>query len=104
MSIKNEAVRDFSQKVRARYPEAVITVFGSYARGTYTDESDLDICVVLPEMQADDRFAVSDMAWEVSLSHNVHIATVVFPHSAFQQDTADENPFITAIKKEGVAG
>ncbi|HAO21813.1 MAG TPA: nucleotidyltransferase domain-containing protein, partial [Desulfobacteraceae bacterium] len=36
----------FASSVRNRYPEARIWAFGSRVTGSYTHESDLDVCVV----------------------------------------------------------
>lgn len=98
-----EILREFADKIRRRYPGARIWAFGSRARGDETVDSDLDICVVLPQMQADDRIEVSDIAWEVSLDHDLHLSTVVVSEENFEKGPAAESPFLQTIQKEGVA-
>jgi predicted nucleotidyltransferase len=96
-------LREFADKVRCIYPNARIWAFGSFARGVATAESDLDICVVLPQMEPDDRFAVSDMAWEVGFAHDLHLSTVVISESNFNQGPVSVSPLLEAVRSEGVA-
>ena len=38
-------------KIRHLLPEAKVYLFGSYATGTQKEDSDIDLCVVVPEFQ-----------------------------------------------------
>lgn len=71
-----EALNKFAAKVRSQYPRAKIRAFGSYARGTATEESDLDICVVLEKSGPEDRLAISDMAWDVGFDSGILVSTI----------------------------
>ena len=97
-----EILSEFADKIRHRYPGARIWAFGSRARGDETVDSDLDICVVLPQMQADDRIEISDIAWEVSLDHDLHLSTVVVSEENFEKGPAAASPFLQAIQREGL--
>jgi predicted nucleotidyltransferase len=96
-------LNEFAKKVRNVYPKALICAFGSYIRGTETAESDLDICVVLPEMRPDDRSTISDLAWEVGFNYDLHLSTVVFSKKDFEQGPVSASPLIEAIRSEGLA-
>lgn len=100
---KMEILRDFANKIRGRYPGAGVFAFGSHAKGTATPESDLDICVVLPQMEPEDRIEVSDIAWEAGLDHDLHIATVVVSKKDFEHGPLSVSPFVEAVRNEGVA-
>ena len=45
---ENEAIKEFVQALKSKYRGRVrrIILFGSYARGDYTEESDIDILIV----------------------------------------------------------
>ena len=45
-------------------------LFGSWARGTATEGSDVDIAVILPQWRRDLVNMVWDVAWEVGFRHN----------------------------------
>lgn len=99
----DKILKEFADKIRCSYPSAKVSLFGSYAKGTATTESDIDICVVLPEVGPHDRFAVSDIAWEVGLSHDMHISTVVFAKKDIEGGAISTSPLVESIRNEGVA-
>lgn len=96
-------LNNFSEKLRKKYPEARVWLFGSCAKGEETAESDIDVCVVLPDMKREDRLAVSDIAWEVGLCYEIHISTIVISQSNFEHGPVSSSPLIHAIQTEGVA-
>ena len=66
MKQRDRAMVDvFASRLRAIYPTARIWAFGSRTRGDAAEDSDLDICVVLDELDAEVRGAVSHVAWEI---------------------------------------
>jgi len=93
----------FAEQVRNLYPKAQIWAFGSYVRGEATFESDLDVCVVIPDMQPDDRLVISDIAWEVGFAHDLHLATIVISKEKLDHGAFAANPLLQAIRDEGVA-
>jgi predicted nucleotidyltransferase len=99
---KVRILQEFADKVRGAYPKALVWAFGSYARGTATAESDLDTCVVIPEMMPDDRLAISDFAWEVGFAHDLHITTVVISQKDFEEGPISASPLLEAIRTEGL--
>jgi len=99
----SQALADLAVRIREQFPAARIWVYGSYARETATQESDVDICVVIPEIKHQDRFVISDIAWETGLDHDLHFATVVFSELDFEQGTASASPLRKAIVEDGIA-
>ena len=96
-------LREFAKNVRDVYPKALVWAFGSYVRGTVTTESDLDVLVVIPEIGPDDRFVISDMAWEVGFAHDLHISTIVVSEKDLDHGPISASPLIEAIRSEGLA-
>jgi predicted nucleotidyltransferase len=92
----------FAERVRQEFPEAKIWAFGSRARGDAVEESDLDICVVVKNLNKQKWEAISDIAWEVGFDNDVLISTVKFSTEAFEQGPPSESPLVRNIYQEGV--
>jgi len=101
--IHKHLLKEFAVKVRSKYPEASVKAFGSCARGTATEESDLDICVVLHRMQPEDRLVISDIAWEIGFNNDFLLSTVVFSEEEFESGPVSAGPLLDSIRNEGVA-
>jgi len=54
-------------------------------------------------MQENDRFAISDIAWEVGFEHELHISTIVVSEKDFEQGPVSASPLLNAVRSEGVA-
>ena len=48
-----EIIEQYSKRVREHYRPKMIIIYGSYARGTATDNSDIDIAVICDPMPGD---------------------------------------------------
>ena len=79
-------------------------LFGSYARGDFNAESDIDILLTVDLMQeqiASHRRAVSGVASILSLDHDVTVSVHVVPLAQFRR-YADFLPFYQNVLKEGI--
>ena len=101
--IHRDLLKEFAVKVRSRYPAASVRAFGSCARGTASEESDLDLCVVLDRVQPEDRLVISDMAWEIGFARDFLLSTVVFSKEEFESGPVSVGPLLDSIRNEGVA-
>ncbi len=97
-----DVVKTLGDRIRARYPGAKLWIYGSCAREEAGPESDIDICVVLPDFNAEDRTTISDMAWEIGLANDVPIATVVIGEENFTSGPMSVSGLVENIRSEGV--
>lgn len=81
-----------------------IILYGSYARGDNTDESDMDIMIVL-DCSADEirkyRKLTAQMASEISLNQEVFLSISLRDSADFKKKV-DFLPYYRNIAKEGV--
>lgn len=81
-----------------------IILFGSYARGDNTEESDVDLIIVL-NCDADRvkqfRSATSEMASDISLEQGVFLSILLRDKKYFEKNL-DFLPFYQNIAREGV--
>ena len=79
-------------------------LYGSYARGDFTAESDIDILLTADLTQdqiASQRRAVSGVASTLSLDHDITVSVHVVPLAQFRR-YADFLPFYQNVLKEGI--
>jgi len=72
-------------------------LYGSCARGTETEWSDIDVAIVSPDI-SDDRFEERFRLAKTSAAIDSRIEAVPFNTNNF----VDEDPLVWEIKKEGV--
>lgn len=66
-------------------------------------ESPNHICVVLPSLHPEDRYTVSDIAWEVGFENDLHISTIVATEKDVELGLLSVSPLLDAIRFEGIA-
>lgn len=79
-----------------------IILYGSAARGTQTEESDIDIAVMLRnEENADMKERMTDVAVDLELEHNTVLSIMRIDYEQFKiwEDTM---PFYKNMKKDGI--
>lgn len=95
-----------AREVRTRLTEELgqpvkVIMFGSQARGNATKESDIDLLVILPVIDAKTTRLASDIAWEVGFDAGRIISAI--PDTQEQMKRFAFLPFYQNIKREGIA-
>lgn len=78
-----------------------VILFGSQARGDATKESDIDLLVILPMIDARTTRLASRIGWEVGFDAGRVIS--IIPDTREQMKRFGFLPFYRAIKTEGIA-
>lgn len=109
MCTQNELSAIMSGIIRS-YQEAYqenlrqIYLYGSYARGDYDSESDIDLVAVVDGDRADlqrNLRKVWDVAAELGLEYDIVVSPTVIPKSEFER-FAEVLPYYRNIRTEGV--
>ena len=86
-----------------RYGERLVKLilFGSYARGEATEDSDIDVLVVLRDMESSYReiAATGDIVTKLGLEYDTLIALIPIEAERFE---AERTPFVVNVKSEGI--
>lgn len=81
-----------------------IVLYGSYARGDFTDDSDLDMAAIVvgsrPELQQKLK-KVWDISSDLELEYGLMISPVVIPYDEYMKYKEDV-PYYRNISREGV--
>ena len=97
-----ELLKEVAESIKAVHPNSTIILFGSFARGEHNEESDLDICVLVPEltygrvdMRVDARCAIrNDFPLPMDL--------LLYTYDEFEENAKIRSRMQYKIKNEGV--
>lgn len=101
-----ETINEFVQEINKMLKDKIekIVLYGSYARGDYKENSDLDI-MILTSLSEEEivniRTKIWDLAYDIGLKNDVIISVLLKNINDFNY-WLDTLPFYMNIQKEGV--
>ncbi len=97
----------FREALRERYGGRLreITLFGSQARGTTHEDSDVDVLVVIDDLTDAERGDVFDLAYRIDASNEpwVGLMPLAYPTSQAQELRSREKLLFSDIARDGIA-
>ncbi len=101
--IKKDFYDRFVDKTRSIYLDNLkaIILYGSVARGSATEESDIDIAILVESDDKEMYDRLLDVVVEMDLENDVVISTVIIEEEQFEK-WKEALPFYKNIKKEGI--
>jgi predicted nucleotidyltransferase len=93
----------FSTWIRERFLHARIWAYGSRVKGHATEESDMDVCVVVDILDDAIDQAIMKIAWEIGFENDVVISTVTYSKQEFDEGPSSQSPLVQNILDAGVA-
>ena len=95
-------VEKFKALVSMRVKVHEVRVFGSRARGDATEESDLDVLVVVDYLNHSIEKYISDCAWESGFSENIIIMPIAISMDTLKNSPIRKSSFIKNVYREGI--
>ena len=97
-------IKDFTETMKNHYGDRLskIILYGSYARGDFNDESDIDFLVLLNDEEVrvmKELSNTNDKIYELILKHDILVSMFATSIKKFQLAT---RAFYQFVKKEGV--
>lgn len=104
----NSQIKDLLSEVKSAieilYKDNLVDVilYGSYARKTYSEDSDIDLLIILKKMETIGKEIdrIVDAIYDIGLKHNTLISVVPVTYNDYLNI---RSPLILNIKKEGVS-
>jgi len=96
------AVLELKRALAARFKILDFRVFGSKARGDASPDSDIDVMIVVDGYTPEVEHVVSDLVFEINLSHDCFISTVIFGREELEEGPLSESPLYKIVEKEGI--
>lgn len=92
-------IAKYLKLIKAKYSNIEkVYLFGSYAKGKSTDDSDIDIALVFTNLDDSKRFDIQVQLMMLA----AQIDSRIEPHPISHNDFNSENPFVAEIKKTGI--
>jgi predicted nucleotidyltransferase len=97
--LKEKALKEFVRRAKGRYGDKIkkIILFGSYARGEYAEESDIDVLVV-GYVTLDELI---DIAFPILLEHGVYISPHDMTPEYYEYLGKEGSGLLKNIQREG---
>lgn len=99
-----QIARELACRLKTIVPDFKMRLYGSYARGQATSDSDIDIYIEVPKhyFSSDLKNKVTNLAWEVSFSNETVVQISLFSDEQVWNTPRRSSPFINSVMKEGI--
>ena len=91
-------VQKYVERVKKKYEVHAVYLFGSYAKGTQREDSDIDIAVITDDIKTDkfdEEVNLMQLRNDIDYRIEPHIITI----SDYEND---ETPFVVEVKNTGI--
>ena len=95
---KSEAiglVREYAKLLRNHFPMEKVYLFGSYARNSNREDSDIDVAVVVRHLEGD-FFDIQPLLWKLRRQIDDRIEPILI------ESENDSSGFLTEIERTGI--
>jgi predicted nucleotidyltransferase len=93
------AVTKYLELIKEKFPDIESAyLFGSYAKGKSTDDSDIDLALIFKNLDDSKRFDIQVQLMLLAAK----IDSRIEPHPISLEDFNSGNPFVVEIKKTGI--
>ena len=97
-----ELLHEVAYSIKTVHPDSTVILFGSYARGEQTAQSDLDICVLVHEITGRRENMAIDAMCAIPDGFPLPYDLVLYTFSEFEEDRKNKNLLQYRIFKDGV--
>jgi len=101
VSIQND-LNTIVQEINHIMPQARVFLFGSYATGTQREDSDIDLCVVVPQLYDRPMEMIYTIRTAITDKTKLPIDILLFTNDEFERKSKMKPTIQYAIAKKGV--
>ncbi len=98
-----QAIEAAVRLLRDNFPVEQVILFGSKARGVGGEDSDIDLLILTSRcLSWNEQNAVTDLLFDIQLTHDVLISTLILPTREWSQGPYIVLPIDDEIERDGV--
>ena len=97
-----ELLKEVATSIKSVHPDSTVILFGSYARGEQNDDSDLDICVLVPELTYSRVDMRVDARCSIREDFPLPMDVLLYTYDEFEESAKFRSRMHYKIKNEGV--
>ena len=99
-----QIAKEFANRLKTIVPDFKMMLYGSYARGQATSDSDIDIYIEVPQRYFSDdlKNKVTNLVWELSFLNETVIQISLYSDEQVWNTPRRSSPFINSVMKEGI--
>ena len=103
MTDRNQILQQIKSSVIATDPDAKVVLFGSYARGDYNEESDIDLLILLnkDKITYEDETRIQFPLFMLESKTGISISPMVYSRD-FWEHKHKVTPFYENVNNEGI--
>lgn len=101
---EEQAVKAFVSAIRKKLKGQLLEtkIFGSKVRGDYSQDSDIDILIVLKERSKYLIDTLYEKLLDIELEYDSKISLTIFSQAEYQHNINAHTPFMESLANEGV--
>ena len=101
---KQKVIEEFKAKIIDDFPDKItkVIIFGSKARGQATEDSDIDILVIIKSKDWRMMDAIREIGYELDEDIDYKLSIIVLPDKHVQYLRENNFKFIESIDKDGI--
>ena len=95
-------INEIAISIKSRFPGCRVILFGSYAKGEHTKDSDVDICVLVPELTGRRLEMSVDVRGSIRDDFPLAIDVLLYTYDEFDMRSKHNSTIQNTIKRQGV--
>ena len=98
------SLNEFSKRLRKLLGNNLISLilFGSKVKGTSTEESDIDLLVVVKKKTPFVRHKIYDILFDIDPYYELKLSTLIYSELEYRKNEELKSPFVESLKREGI--
>lgn len=92
-------IHGFVEKLKSDFPIEQAYLFGSYASGSSDEDSDIDLALISPAIDANNSFELNKKVFHQAMLYNVYLEPICFSPEEFDEESL---PIVHEIKRSGI--